>query len=481
MLLGRDAAGTGKQGKVVIQHDRRRVQECYAFDRKRLGAGSYGTVCRATHYSTKAVYAVKTVSKTHIKSMERLRREIDMMRAMDHPNVVKLYETFEDKRAIHLVLELCAGGHLLDSIIELGCFAESQAAMCMQQIVRAVYYMHEKCVCHRDLKPDNLMFASAAPIEQNVLKVIDFGVSSHFQQGKMLHTKCGSPFYSSPQVLAGTYDQSADLWSVGVIMYVLLCGYPPFYGETQKEAMASVRRGAFSFPAKHWSNVSEDAKHLIRQLLKMKPDIRYTAEQALNHAWIKHTGVKHQVSLQPDFVSHLRAFRSEHKLKQVALQIIAGQLDEGQLQTLRESFMALDGNGNGCLSPNEMRQGLNRAGFKDLPDDLQQILQDLDSDNSGSIDYSEFLAAALQQKQYIKENVLWMAFSVFDRDGDGVVTHEELKQVLTCGNFEEALDESEVAMLLQEVDKNGDGTIDFEEFMALMNNGPLAPASKFNV
>jgi len=426
------------------------------------------------------VYAVKTVSKVHVKSMDRLRREIDMMKAMDHPNIVKLYETFEDKRAIHLVLELCAGGHLLDRIIKLGHFTESQAAICMQQIVRSVYYMHEKNIVHRDLKPDNLMFVTDAPIEENVLKVIDFGVSSPFQHGKMLSTKCGSPFYSAPQVLAGKYDQAADLWSVGVVMYVLLCGYPPFYGETQKEAMASVRRGAFSFPAKHWSNVSEDAQHLIRQLLKMNPDTRYTAEQALNHAWIKHTGVKHQVSLQPDFVSHLRAFRSEHKLKQVALQIIAGQLDEGQLQALRESFMALDGNGDGCLSPGEMRRGLDDAGFTDLPEDLQQILQDLDSDKSGSIDYSEFLAAALQQQQYVKENVLWMAFSVFDRDGDGVVTHAELKEVLTCGNFDEPLEESEIAALLQEVDKNGDGTIDFEEFMTLMNNGPLAPASKFS-
>merc|ERR1719235_1057235 len=141
--------------------------------------------------------------------------------------------------------------------------------------------------------------------------------------------------------------------------------------------------------------------------------------------------------------------------------------------------MALDDNGDGCLSPGEMRRGLDHAGFTDLPEDLQQILQDLDSDKSGSIDYSEFLAAALQQQQYVKENVLWMAFSVFDRDGDGVVTLEELKEVLTCGNFDEPLEESEIAALLQEVDKNGDGTLDFEEFITLMNNGPLAPASKF--
>jgi len=408
-----------------------------------------------------------------MKNIERFKQEIALMKIMDHPNIIKLYETFEDHRNIYLIMELCSGGELFDKIIEAGHFTEVQAAILMQQIIRAIYYMHENHVCHRDLKPENFLFMTKESIDKNLLKIIDFGLSCKFETNQVLTTKAGTPYYVAPQVLAGKYDQMSDLWSCGVIMYVLLCGYPPFFGETDSEVLSKVRLGAFSFNAADWKNVSEDAKNLIRMLLKMNPRDRYTAEQTLNHEWIRNKApAAKNVSLQSGFVDNLRGFRSQNKLKKAALHIIAGQLNEDQIKNLREMFMALDNNGDGLLTAAEMKEGLAKAGLKDIPADLQAILEDVDADGSGVIDYTEFLAATLDKKLYLQEDVCWSAFRLFDRNGDGKISMDELKQVLNEGgnDIADAIGK-DLEALMSEVDVNGDGQIDFQEFMAMMRGG----------
>jgi calcium-dependent protein kinase len=266
----------------------------------------------------------------------------------------------------------------------------------------------------------------------------------------------------------------SDLWSCGVIMYVLLCGYPPFFGETDAEVLSKVRLGNFSFNAADWKNVSEDAKNLIRMLLKMNPRDRYTAEQTLNHEWIRNKApAAKNVSLQSGFVDNLRGFRSQNKLKKAALHIIAGQLNEDQIKNLREMFMALDNNGDGLLTAAEMKEGLAKAGLKDIPADLQAILEDVDADGSGVIDYTEFLAATLDKKLYFQEDVCWSAFRLFDRNGDGKISMEELKTVLNEGgnDIADAIGK-DLQAIINEVDANGDGQIDFQEFMVMMRGGP---------
>mmetsp|Transcript_15683 Transcript_15683/g.36065 ORF Transcript_15683/g.36065 Transcript_15683/m.36065 type:complete len:515 (+) Transcript_15683:129-1673(+) len=463
-------AGGITHGNFIIDSTGK-ITDSYDLEKKKLGEGSYGSVCKAKNKATGSLRACKTISKAQMKNLDRFKQEIQIMKIMDHPNIIKLFETFEDHRNIYLIMELCSGGELFDRIIDAGHFSEVQAATLMQQIVRAIYYMHENHVCHRDLKPENFLFQTKDPIEKNTLKIIDFGLSCKFTPDQVLTTKAGTPYYVAPQVLAGKYDQSSDMWSCGVIMFVLLCGYPPFYGENDADVLSKVRLGNFSFNASDWKNVSEDAKNLIRMLLKMNPRDRYTAEQALNHEWIKNKAPKAQgVSLQSNFVDNLRSFRSMNKLMKAALHIIAGQLNEDQIKKLREVFMALDGNGDGLLTVNEMKEGLSRAGLKEIPPDMQQIMEDVDSDGSGVIDYTEFLAATLDKKAYMQEDVCWVAFRVFDRNGDGKISKEEIGNVLADGDVASAA-YKDIAEIMTEIDTNGDGEIDFQEFMAMMRMG----------
>jgi len=466
-------AGGISHASLIRSHDGK-IQDFYDMDKKKIGEGSYGSVSKGkvkgAGGGAGSIRAIKTISKAQMKNIDRFKQEIAIMKMMDHPNIIKLYETFEDHRNIYLVMELCVGGELFDKIIESGHFTEVQAATLMKQIVRAIYYMHENKVCHRDLKPENFLFTTKEDISNNTLKIIDFGLSCKFEKGQVLQTKAGTPYYVAPQVLAGKYDELSDLWSCGVIMYVMLCGYPPFFGESDAEVLSKVRLGNFSFNAADWKNVSEDAKNLIRMLLKMNPRDRYTAEQSLNHEWIKNTAPKAaNVSLQnSSMVDNLRSFRSQNKLKKAALHIIAGQLNEDQIKQLRDVFMALDENGDGLLTSNEMKEGLQKAGLKEIPPDLQQIMEDVDADGSGVIDYTEFLAATLDRRMYVQEDVCWAAFRVFDRNGDGQISEEELKAVLNDGDVESVAGAKAIAEMMKKVDKDGDNMISFEEFMEMM-------------
>merc|ERR1719364_409001 len=204
-------------------------------------------------------------------------------------------------------------------------------------------------------------------------------------------------------------------------------------------------------------------------LLKMNPRDRFTAEQSLNHVWVKNKAPKAQaVPLQASLVDNLRGFRSTNKLKKAALHVIAGQLDDAAIKNLRDTFMQLDDNGDGLLSVKEMRDGLATCGLKEIPADLQQIMEEVDSDGSGVIDYTEFLAATLDKKVYMAEDVCWQAFRIFDRDGNGKISKEEIKMVLNIDEVKDAAGK-ELAEIMQEIDKNGDGKISKEEIKMVLN------------
>lgn len=449
------------------------VRERYEIAKKELGAGSYGHVSKATHKKSRAVRALKSIEKRkqEPKAIDCCYAEIAIMKKLDHPSIIKLYESFEDRQYIYLIMELCTGNELFDRIVEANHFTETQGAIIMKQMISSIYYLHSNHICHRDLKPENFLFQTKTQIEKDLLKLIDFGLATKYTQNQVLHTKSGTPYYVAPEVLQGSYNQACDLWSCGVIMYVLLCGYPPFHADTDREILALVGKGEVKFDPADWGCVSQDAKNLIRMLLeKDYYKKRYTAEQALGHVWIsKMAPQAKKEPLQAGLVSNLRSFNAANRFKRVALQVIATQLTEDKYIHLRRLFLSLDKNGDGMLSIKEISDGLKEAKLDSK--ELQQILATIDCDRSGVIEYKEFLAATMDKRDYLNSDACWSAFCAFDKNGDGKISLDELKLVLEDESVGAALKDSKLQSaeeLMKEIDRDGNNQIDFEEFMTMM-------------
>lgn len=254
-----------------------------------LGQGSYANVFKATNVQGFG-FAIKLVSKD--KSEARaVANESSIMRRLNHPNILKLYETLEDSGSWYLVTELCCGGELLSRLLEVGTFTELQASMVMQQIFGAVRHMHTRHIAHCDLKPENILFKNDGPVEGNTLKLIDFGLSQVCCRKGGLEGVVGNPYYVAPQVLSGKYDMSCDMWSCGALMYLLLAGYPPFFADTDAEVLMKVLAGHFEFNEFDWRYISQPAKTLVLRLLTIDVEKRYTAKQAVSSRWVTRRGV----------------------------------------------------------------------------------------------------------------------------------------------------------------------------------------------
>ncbi|CAE8621616.1 unnamed protein product, partial [Polarella glacialis] len=335
---------SGSLRERLILSNSGRLHESYNLEGQKLGEGTFGSVRKASCRQTGLCRAVKTIVKTGISDVPALQREIELMKAMDHPNIVKLFESFEDHRSVYLVMELCDGGELFDRVIEAGHLTERQAAVVIKQACRALCYMHSQGVCHRDLKPENFLLLNKCPLEESTLKLIDFGLSRRFQPGEVLKTAVGTLAYVAPEVLKQAYSTPCDLWSLGVIMYVLLCGRVPFDGD-DKEMVRKARKGNYCLEGPDWEPVSERAKILIRRLLLVDPSLRPSATQALEDKWIKE--LCEDVAgatlgpLGPHIVDNLRASSRASRFKKAALTVVVRQLDEAKLCALRGVFVAI--------------------------------------------------------------------------------------------------------------------------------------------
>jgi calcium-dependent protein kinase len=262
------------------------IKDLYDIEEEKIGQGTFGIVCAARQKETGCLRAVKVIQKSRVKDLKQLKREVVNMHGLDHPNIVKLYESFEDTTTVQLVLEICGGGELFHAITKVKRFAERETSIIMAQMLRAVQYLHGLHICHRDLKPENFLFLTTSPVDKNVLKLIDFGLSCQCKPQQVLKEVVGTTSYVAPQVLQRHYNTKCDLWSCGIIMYILLCGHPPFRGKVQQEILLKVRDGSFVFDAKVWRTVTLGAKHLISMLLRKEPEERYTADQALADRWL---------------------------------------------------------------------------------------------------------------------------------------------------------------------------------------------------
>lgn len=469
---------------IVENSKKHLISNFYVVYRRKGGEGSYACVSAAINKSTGASRACKIITKftedpkIRKENYVRFKREIAIQRMLDHPSICRLYETFEDKDFFYLIMEYCHGGEIINLIngeIDEDHLTEVQTAIVMQQIFRGLVYMQNHRVSHNDLKPENVMMLKDLEefgIEDNIVRLVDFGLSYQYEvyeDGSLEFQshRAGSVYYTSPQMLARKYDFRTDMWSCGIMMYTLMCGYPPFYGTRDAHILSKVRIGNYTFNHADWKNVGPMAKDLIRGLIRINPDDRYTPKQALHHDFIRLKAPKTEVKLTKELIMNMYEFRSMHKLKQAVLQVMVHQCSEDQLEDLKQMFFSIDEDGDGFMAYEELEQGLLKAGLKAIPDDFRTVLWMMDADGSGFIDYSEFMAACLSREVYEEEELMWHAFRVFDRDGDGKISLKDLRVIWTH-------DKNLCEELMEEVDVAGggggtaDGEIEFQEFIAMM-------------
>lgn len=246
--------------------------------------------------------------------------EINILKKLDHPNILKLYEVFEDEKKYYLVTELCKGGELFDEIIQKVQYSEKEAATIIQQILRAVSYCHQNNIVHRDLKPENVLIDKEM---NNTLKIIDFGTAAEYKPGEKLKTTHGTSYYIAPEVLFKSYDERCDVWSVGVILYILISGKPPFDGDDDQEITEQVKKGKYKLSGGVWDVVSQDARDLITQMLEFDYTKRVSSKQALDHIWFSNASEKLiDKELMKETLMSMTKFCATQKLQQATLSMM---------------------------------------------------------------------------------------------------------------------------------------------------------------
>ena len=423
--------------------------------------GAHGSVYRAVHRRLGQTRAIKMIARTRwskqvqkqfASEVETLRRAV--IPTQDHPNILKIYEVIKDAKYYHIVTELLTGGELLDKILSGTICSEAMVAAYMQQILSAVSYCHEVSIIHRDLKPENLVFETKD--EGAVLKVIDFGASCGITEE--LKDLAGTDYYLAPELLTNSrYDEKCDVWSCGVILYVLLCGYPPFNGSSVSKIHRRILEQPLGFPCNHytdpeWRNISKEAKDLIRLMLTKNSNDRPSAHSLLHHPWLlslSDQSPRNKV-LEHRALTNLKDFQAGTKLRQAALHLISNQIIKPEtFQEMKLIFMSLDQDRDGRLSREELQKGFELAKMENT-EIVDKVMAACDADRSGYIEFSEFLTATVNWGQVLDQKTVEAAFAIFDEDCDGRVSAKELKS--TIGGTEESLDDEAWQEALQEAD-----------------------------
>jgi serine/threonine protein kinase len=295
------------------------LKENYKLD-KVLGEGSFAVVRKGIKKSTNEEFAVKIIDKTNLESDDQLalQTEVEILSQIDHPNIVKLHEIYDEKTRFNMVMELMTGGELFDRIVEKEHYSEKEAADTIRPVVDAIRYCHSMGIAHRDLKPENLLYATTDP--NSIIKITDFGLAKVINNDLMT-TACGTPGYVAPEILIGKgYDNAVDYWSIGVIIYVMLCGFPPFFEDSNEKLFDAIKKGEYEFPSPQWDEISDYAKDLIKKLLVVDPYKRIDADGILKHPWI--VGDVTPRKNLPTVSAKIKEFNARRRLKRAQLLVL---------------------------------------------------------------------------------------------------------------------------------------------------------------
>jgi len=438
---------------------------------EKLGSGMSGSVVVVKHKVTGTEYACKSVffSRLNQEIESDLRTELDLLKQLDSPHIIKIYESWEDKKHLHILLDRLTGGELYTNLIERESYTEQHTHNLFKQMLKAIYHCHAHGIAHRDLKLENFLFES--PKAEKV-KLIDFGLSKRYCTGRTIRNMCsvvGTTYYIAPEVLklrttkgqgGKGYDKECDMWGLGVILFMMLSGRPPFDAKTgdDEDIFRAIIRGNFRMDDDEWAEISNECKDLVLKLLQKNPRKRITASQALSHPWI----VGQNVAYSPkklntrSWVDNVHTFTKFAKLKQTAIEMIAFSLSLTELKELRDEFEKIDTSNKGVIDYQAFL--VNTAG-KLSPEAAKDIFDKLDVNNSGYLTFSEFLSAALGKKVFMDEDHIAEIFSKLDDEHSGFIDLKNLAH-----HFGHMYDAEQLQEMLTEADLSKTGHISLDEF-----------------
>ena len=460
---------------VIVSDTKEDIEKVYQRVKK-LGEGAFGEVWLVQHKILGKQFAMKIIEKSPHTNIELIRNEIKILKKLDHPYILKVLQFHFTDDKIYIITDYCPEGELFNEIAKKKIFSEREAAYIIYQILTAIRYCHKMRIVHRDVKPENIMIMGR---ERNGLlrvKLIDFGTAKLFVEGYKNKALVGSAYYIAPEVIRGKYDESCDLWSIGVIMYILLTGKPPFNGEEDDDILRAISIGQYDTNTERYSKLSLQAKDLIKRLLTFNPNERITAMDALSHPWFKTTEFTNSyransinATAANAMIKNLENYKSNNIIKCAVLAYLVHQnsnikecIDASKL------FTDIDLNKDGKLEKNELEYayvqfcGLdqNQAKLK-----TNSVFMNIDTDNNGFIESEEFIRACINPKIFTSENYLKFAFDYFDNDKNGSISILEIEDKF----YQSAKNKNEntrmkLKAMFSQIDVNRDGNISFQEF-----------------
>ena len=517
---------------------------------KALGHGSFGHVFKVVHKITGNIRSIKVIPKNNIKTgftKDEIIQEINILKSLDHPHIIKMFEFYVDDNNYYLVNEFCSEGDLGEKLGKIKYFTENVTKLLMFQIFNAVWYLHSNKVIHGDLKVENIMVDSiledekiinhgdkierkksfATVIrddskeidlwlnkEQNLvdnikntsynlirksltninkiekkknnlnlnmdkveiknfeLKLIDFGCSKMFTTYKKnFEDTIGTLVYCSPEVLLNNYNEKCDLWSCGIILYLLLTGKFPFFGKTENEIIEKILNQKIEFNDEIFEKISDEAKDLIKKCLIHDKNKRISAVEALKHPFFANidlNNIYHEKIDLKEVLSSLKYFSKHSKFYQVVLAFLShNYAEKSQLDKLKKIFYKIDTNLDGKLSKEELMNAYKIAGIRINKNQLDKIIKSMDFDNNGYIEYEEFIRATIPKENLFTDVNLKTAFDMFDLDKNGSISLSEIKEVLGIKKND---DDKVIEELMNEVQRTGNQEINFQQFKESMLN-----------
>ena len=411
------------------------IRQEYRF-KNQLGGGHFGTVRRAYRISDKKnknkFYAIKSIPMKNLScNIDDFIKEVDIISTLDHPNIIKFYETFHDDYFFHIVMELCQGKEIVQQMGNYGFIEEKKVAKIIFKVLLAIVHCHNRGVTHRDLKPENILFESEEKDAE--IKLIDFGLSRKYDKEQKMHSILGTPYYVAPEVLKGEYDEKCDIWSIGAMTYLMLCGEPPFNGNSNNEIFKKIVKESIKFNSYMWKNISKNAKDFVKLCLNKNSNKRPSASEALEHPWFKNVIKKtHNFKkIKKEILLNIKDFNMNFQFQQMVLKyLVNNKLSHEEKQIFTATFYALDFNHNGFIIEQDLKKVFDL--FKIDIDEAQiSHLFDVLSENKNlGLGFSEFIMAGIDKKSILTEENLNDAFDYFDINDTGDIEFDNLNSAL---------------------------------------------------